>query len=254
MAKLRITWRILRLSEHLLTGALISIFLGTLLTAGMQLPRLPHIVQWWHRRACRILNLTVVVQGQPLEHTRLLVANHISWLDIPAIGALQPVCFLSKSEVRNWPLIGWMSVIAGTLFIERGKNQSSRIAGSIRERLDHARSVLFFPEGTTTDGSEVRRFHPRLFGAAHDAGVPLQPVAVRYPVTPGRPAVAPFIDDDPFPDHALRVLAEPEIKVEIQFLTATDSQGIERKALARETRQAIRDALHLPPETSNNVG
>jgi lyso-ornithine lipid O-acyltransferase len=245
MRKLRVTWRLLRVGEHLLTGALLASGLSAMLRSGLQVRALPCIVQWWHRRLCRIIRLQVEADGAPAPGPSLLVANHISWLDIPALGALQPMTFLSKSEVRDWPLVGWLSSVAGTLFIERGGGHSSHVAGDIRSQLERGVSVLIFPEGTTTDGSEVRRFHPRLFAAAQDSQAPLQPVSLEYHHLAGRPAIAPFIGDDPFFGHMLRVLGEPGIRLKVSFHPPILVEGRDRRSLADEARERICRSLGL---------
>jgi 1-acyl-sn-glycerol-3-phosphate acyltransferase len=140
-----------------------------------------------------------------------------------------------------------MSEAAGTLFIERGGNQSAHITEIMRERLGGGCSVLFFPEGTTTDGREVRRFHPRLFAPAQDAGALLQPVALAYRPHPGRDDVAPFIGDDAFMPHLIRVLAEPGLGVQVRFLDPLEAAGRPRRRLAEYTREAIRGALGCGP-------
>lgn len=108
-----------RVSEHLLTGGAIALALSTGHRFGWRPVWLPAVVRWWHRRLCRALELKVRVTGELAERA-LLVANHISWLDIPVLGAQGQIGFLSKAEVRDWPLIGWMAETAGTLFIARG--------------------------------------------------------------------------------------------------------------------------------------
>jgi 1-acyl-sn-glycerol-3-phosphate acyltransferase len=233
-------WRLLRLAEHLLSGALI---LATLRALPRSRQRLAAITQWWERRACQILHLTVSYQGKPASGPVLVVANHVSWLDIPVIGGILPVSFLSKAEVRDWPLIGWMSQVAGTLFIERGNHQSRLITDAIHGHIEQGGNVLFFPEGTTSDGNEVRRFHPRLFAAAQNSGAPIQPVAIRYRPAAGGEPVAAFIGDERFLPHLLRVLAEPEILVEVHFCPPLPGSGSDRKTLAATTREAIRTAL-----------
>ena len=245
MGSLRFIWRLVALLGHVLIGALITLVLMILRRLGLSWPALPPIVQWWHRRAVRLLGLRLQVSGEPLPGAALLVANHISWLDIPALGAVRQMAFLSKSEVRRWPLVGWMAEFAGTLFIERGSNQSEQVRDAIRGRLEQGGQVVFFPEGTTTDGSDVRRFHPRLFAAAQQSVAPLQPVSLRYLPAPGRASVAPFIGDDELMPHLLRVLKEPWITVEIRFLPALDAGEMDRKSLAERTRSSIRESLGL---------
>ena len=108
-----------------------------------------------------------------------MVSNHISWLDIPVVGSRLPVVFLAKGEIASWPVLGFMTKTAGTLFIERGKGAQDARA-RLAESLSKKQSVLIFPEGTTTDGHSVNRFYPRLVQSAIDSNVRVQPVALRY--------------------------------------------------------------------------
>ncbi len=243
---MRLFWRLLRLAAHFLAGALITALLVGFRGLGLEKPDVPPIIQWWQGRVVRLLGLRLRVSGKPLPGPALLVANHISWLDIPALGSLQHMAFLSKAEVRAWPLMGWMAEFGGTLFIERGNHQSAIIRESIQRRLDEGETVVFFPEGTTTDGSEVCRFHPRLFAAVQRNGSSLQPVSLRYRPAPGRESVAPFIGDDELLPHLMRVLREPWIEVEICFLKALEPGEMDRKSLAEISRSSIRESLGLP--------
>ncbi len=145
-----------------------------------------------------------------------LVANHVSWLDIPVIAAARPCHFLSKAEVARWPVIGWLARSVGTLFIRRGAGESRAKAGEIREHLALGRGILVFPEGTTTDGTAVRRFFPQLFAAAEDA--PVQTVAVRYRDAAGQvDRSLAFIDDDELHHHLWRLLGRERIVVDLTF-------------------------------------
>jgi 1-acyl-sn-glycerol-3-phosphate acyltransferase len=212
-------------------------------------PRFTRLVRWWHGRLCRLLGLTVHVRGQPGEAV-LLVANHVSWLDIPVLGARGPIVFLSKAEVRSWPLVGWMAGIASTLYIERGAHQATHLAADIGMHIRTGCSVAIFPEGTTGDGHDLRRFHPRLFAAAQQPGLRLQPVAIRYGSNTAPDAVAPFIGDDSLVPHLWRVLRQPGIRVEVSFLPTLDSEGIDRRRLAESSRAAIAGALGLDPASA----
>ena len=230
---------------HLLSAFfLVALLIAPAWARGRRSARAPALTRWWYGRLCRILRLRLVVEGR-LAPGVLLVANHVSWLDIPVLGALGDLCFLSKAEIRAWPLIGWMAEVLGTLFITRGANQAREMAGQIADRARYGQVVVIFPEATTSDGSRLRPFHPRLFAAAQDSGAALQPVALRY----GKPdlldRIAPFIDDDqPWP-HLWRVLHHPGIRVEVRLLPPIASQGLDRKAMARACREAIGASLGL---------
>ncbi|OOY36231.1 lysophospholipid acyltransferase family protein [Solemya velum gill symbiont] len=238
-------WRGLRLSEHILTGMVLTVLLNreeTQRRAGRQFPT---VIQWWHRRLCKILGIELEITGDMTDGQALLVANHVSWIDIPIIGAVTNTTFLSKSEVRKWPLIGWLAGSAGTLFISRGNGATSELAVKMSQTISgKERPVLVFPEGTTTDGTEVKRFFPRLFSVATDAGIPVQPIAIRYTCEGHLDTRAAYIDDDSFPVHLAQTLKrKPSHKVQITFCEPIQPDGQSRKELAEITRERIVEAL-----------
>ncbi len=185
--------------------------------------------------------------------TTLYVMNHISWFDIPVIASQQslPLHFLSKAEVRHWPLIGWLSHKAGTLFIQRGSNGAAQKSlAEITQCLLKGDSVMVFPEGTTTDGSGLRNFHGQLLQAAIDAQVKVQPIALRYPYKEGiNPHVA-YIDDMTFLDSVMGLTKSSPLNIELHFLQPIDSHlqkanDISHKQLAQMSRQAIANKLEI---------
>lgn len=206
--------------------------------------------RWWMARCCRVLRMRVRSTGEPASQPVLLVANHVSWLDIPVIGGLTDTVFVSKAEVRDWPVLGWMTAGGGTVFIPRGAHQAGAVAGAIAARLAEGDRVLVFPEGTTADGSYLRPFYPRLFACLQapeiaGSGVTVQPVAIRYPHPSGVHPTAPFIDDESFPSHLWRVLAERRIEVEVCFCPPFSAAGLDRKGVAQQARRAIFEALGM---------
>lgn len=245
-------WRILRVIEHLMTGAMIAVYIR-LRFRRCQPVWLPQAVRWWHARLCRALGLRLRIAGR-VEPGCLLVANHISWLDIPVVGAQHAIGFLSKAEVRAWPLIGWMAEIAGTLFIERGAHQTDRIATRLAAEVAQKRSLMIFPEGTTGDGRRVQRFYPRLFSVAQDGGIRLQPVAISYRW--GEASLpdtrAPYIDDDTLIASLWRIARHPNLVAHVQFLPPLQvTDAMTRRALAESARQAISAALGLEPASAD---
>jgi 1-acyl-sn-glycerol-3-phosphate acyltransferase len=135
----------------------------------------------WSRATLAALGVKLEVEGELAPGPALLVANHVSWLDIFAINAVRPAVFVCKADVADWPGFGWLLAQAGTIFMRRDSAPAaSRAMLEIRERLRAGASVAFFPEGTSTDGGEVLPFRPALFQAALDAGCPVQPLAVAY--------------------------------------------------------------------------
>ncbi len=256
---LRSVWRLLRVGEHLITGALIAGYIAILSRFERRPAWVPVAVRWWYARLCRALGVRLRVHGE-LEHGCLVVGNHVSWLDIPILGAQGELGFLSKAEVRRWPLIGWMSALAETLFIERGGHQTAGVTNAILEALHRGRSIVIFPEGTTSDGRRLLRFHPRLFAVAQTPGGRLQPVAIRYCRGQGRtPDPAPtYVGDDTLIDSLLRIVRHPELVAHVHCLPPISANADQsRRDLAEQTRLSIRQALALsggPPSTVTTGG
>jgi 1-acyl-sn-glycerol-3-phosphate acyltransferase len=244
MRSLTPLWRSLRVTEHLFTGAAIAFGVALGRRLGFQVAWVPDVTRWWHARLCRCLGVRVNLSGE-LSPNALLVANHVSWLDIPVIGAQGGIGFLSKSEVGNWPLIGWMAGIAGTLFIERGAGQARHLAGQIAERVRSCGPLVIFPEGTTTDGTRLERFHSRLFAAGQQAGVTVQPLALRFGTNLSPDRVAPFVGEDALLPHLARLIRHPGLRVHVHFLPPLDGCALSRKHICEHCRSAIAEALGL---------
>ena len=202
------------------------------------------LAQWWYQRLLGVLHIRVQWQGERDPEARLVVANHISWLDIVVIGAQLPARFIAKREVREWPLIGWLAQAAGAFFIRRGSGSSKALVERLQPHMQSGGSVVLFPEGTTTDGSTVRVFHARIFDAAVASQCPAQPLALRYSPAPDGSAVAPFIGDDEFFPHLLRILATPALRVEATLLPVVSCEG-GRAPMSRQARQAVLTALGM---------
>jgi len=248
MRSLKPLWRSLRVTEHLLTGAAIALGVALGRRMGLRTRWVPDVTRWWHARLCRSLGVRVDVAGE-LSPSALLVANHVSWLDIPVMGAQGRIGFLSKSEVRSWPLVGWMAGIAGTLFIERGANQAGHLVSQIVERVRSCGHLVIFPEGTTTDGTRLQRFHPRLFAAGQHTGVTVQPVALRFGTNLSPDPVAPFVGEDALLPHLSRLIRHPGLRVHVQFLPPLDGSAMSRKQISGHCRSAIAEALQLDTST-----
>lgn len=195
------------------------------------------------RRLSAALPFKVLVQGDIPQRPMLWVSNHVSWTDIAVLGQLAPLSFLSKAEVRGWPIAGWLAQQAGTLFIRRGANDSQRLRRDMALRLADGHGLVIFPEGTTTDGRSLRTFHGRLLACAADAGVAVQPVALRYVRNGEADAIAPFIGDDDLLCHLLRLLRGDISEVQVHLLAPIETSGIERAALAYQAQEAVRRAL-----------
>ena len=243
--RLRVLARLARLLPVLALGAAMAavIATGERLGLSLSLRHRQRCTAWFMRRLSAALPFNVDVQGHVPLRPMLWVSNHVSWTDIALLGALAPLSFLSKAEVRDWPLAGWLANTAGTLFLRRGNADSHAMGQAMHARFDQACPLLLFPEGTTTDGRSVSPFHGRLLTPAIDRALPLQPVAIQYLRDGERDPVAPYIGDDDLVSHLLRVFAEPCAQVRIQLLPVIPSQGKPRAQLARQAQQAIAHAL-----------
>ncbi len=240
--RIRLYYRCLRLVMHIVAGVVLSIVLGIAFVSHRSYQR--PVIRWWHRRFCDILDLDIRVHGTQESQHAMWISNHVSWLDIPVLGARFPVYFLSKAEVAKWPVVGWLARTAGTLFIQRGSGDASKVESGLVEHLQAGRNVLFFPEGTTTDGERIKRFFHKLFGAAVKAKVPLQPVLICYrdehdELHPH----APFIGDDEFLDHALDILKGERLVVDVLVLPVVTLEGRDARALARDMEAVMSEAL-----------
>lgn len=206
---------------------------------------------WWNRAVCRIFKAQISTQGKMSTESTLYVMNHISWFDIPVLASQQPLHFLSKAEVKSWILIGWLSHKAGTLFIQRGAHGAAQKSlEEITHCLENKGSVVVFPEGTTTDGKAVRKFHGRLLQAAIEAQVKIQPVALRYPYKDGINPHVPYIDDMTFTDSLMGLTRSHPLKAELHFLPPidlhiTDPENTSRQKLAQLAQTAIANALDV---------
>ncbi|WP_137974392.1 1-acyl-sn-glycerol-3-phosphate acyltransferase [Pseudomonas sp. F(2018)] len=245
MIKLRLYLRLIRLAAVLLLGMLLAsgVALAERVRRGDLMGLRQRLTAWFMRRLSAALPFEVEVRGELPQGPHLWLSNHVSWTDIPLLGQLLPLSFLSKAEVRTWPLAGWLAHKAGTLFIRRGSGDSALLARQLHRHLSAGRQLLIFPEGTTTDGQQIRTFHGRLLTSAIDTGTPLQPVAIRYLRDGETDLVAPFIGDDDLPSHLLRLFAADRAKVQIQLLTPIASAGQERNVLARQAQRAVQVAL-----------
>lgn len=247
MKLLRRLFRLPNLALHVLAGIGITAISAGLLGRSPTDPRYRRLKRWWLGRIVRIVGGRVTTYGEPVVGGSLLASNHVSWLDIPLLGGQTEVIFLSKSEVKDWPVLGWLADKAGTLFIERGKRDGAKGASEkIAEHLQQQERVLMFPEGTTTDNIQLLPFHARLFAAAVTAQVSIQPVAIHYKTTEGQThPLVPYLNPQTLMQNLWSILGERQILIELHFLPPIDSQACARKELAAYSEQQVRSALKL---------
>ncbi len=244
-------------------GSLIRIFRSTrlllhVISGLVQSAIYPHLsqpaqkrmAQNWSAGLLAILCVKLRYSGVPPPagvQRVMLAANHVSWLDVYALIAVCPARFVAKSEIRNWPLLGWLSQNAGTLFIERTKrSDTARINQDINNALTIGDRVAVFPEGTTSDGSVLRHFHASLLQPAVTAETLLCPVAIRYHDTAGQISKAAAYVDVSLLQSLQQILRQPWVEVELIFADPVNSSGKNRRELARFVEHAIASALSLP--------
>jgi 1-acyl-sn-glycerol-3-phosphate acyltransferase len=205
----------------------------------------------WAQDLLALLAIRLECEGEPpqsLEAGALIAANHVSWLDVFAIGAVRHTRFVAKSEIRDWPVAGMIAERAGTLFVHRARrHDTGRIANQVKEALAAGDCVGLFPEGTTTEGDRLLKFHSSLFEPAVAHGTRVHPVAVRYLHPDGTPCrAAAFVGDLTFAQSLGLVIRTREIVVRVAFAPPVEPAGRNRREVASETQQRIATLLDLP--------
>lgn len=241
MPLIRISYRSALLVLIIIAGSFLTLVVqrGTMPRRGLS----SRITCWWHQRVLHALGITINIHGTAEDSATLFVANHLSWLDIHLIGSHLPVRFLSKAEVRDWPVFGWLANRAGTLYIPRGSKSASEQANQIMQQtLSDDQHVVLFPEATTTDGN-IKRFHGRLMQSAIDAQCLIQPVAIRYPDGNGSPvhAAVLYTGRTSFMQSAINVMAARNLSAELYFLEPINTQNLSRDTLASSAEEQIRN-------------
>jgi 1-acyl-sn-glycerol-3-phosphate acyltransferase len=218
------------------------------------------LTEAWAKKMLRILNITLAVHGaRPEAHTPKLfvVANHVSWLDIFVINATVPSRFVAKSEIRDWPIAGVVCDAAGTIFVRRAKrSDTARINTEIHDALEQGDTVAIFPEGTTTAGDRLLKFHTSLFEPAVVNTARLAPAAIRYRATNGEPCrAALFIGDTTFTQSISAIIATKKMIADITFAPAIETTARTRRDAAVDAENAIAAILDVPkPHAHQHFG
>lgn len=235
--------RFVRVGLHLLRLVVIA----GLFFPFMSPARWRHEVKHWSARLLRILAVRLRVHGDPPRRGTplMLIANHVSWLDIFAINAVLPVRFVARAEVRRWPVIGWLSAKADTLFIERARrHDTARLNHLMMEAMQAGDPVAVFPEAMAGDGSEVLKFHSSLLQPALDARAVLHPVAIRYARGDGTLCAEVAYDGDKsLWDTLLLMVTQRTIDAHVYFLAPVADHDHHRRELAQAAREAILQTL-----------
>ncbi|WGF87128.1 lysophospholipid acyltransferase family protein [Marinivivus vitaminiproducens] len=206
------------------------------------------------RRWAKALGMTVRVVGAPAQPGPVLfVANHVSYLDIVALGASLDASFLAKREIRGWPVMGWLARLGRTAWTDRRRSDVGRESRDLADRIRRGDSLILFPEATTGDAQSLMPFKSALFlhGRTHDCRPIVQPVSIAYVAAAGQTLDAAgrrryaWCDNRPMLPHLLWILNQGPFEVEIRLLDPLPG-GLERKQLAALCRERIATALALP--------
>ncbi|MDB5902203.1 MAG: 1-acyl-sn-glycerol-3-phosphate acyltransferase [Betaproteobacteria bacterium] len=243
--------RIAHLALHFARGLFTAAFFPFLGAA-----RRNREIQRWSSVLLEVLAVRLHVHGAPTDARPLmLVGNHVTWLDIFSIDSVLPVRFVAKSEVRRWPLVGWLSERVGTLFIDQSKARDTlRVNMLVTESLRAGEVFAVFPEGRTTDGSRLLDFHASLLAPALEVDAVLQPFAIRYERTDGSLCTeAAFDGDRSLWQTVMGITSQREVHVHVRFLPPLVASGRRRREIANEAREAISRSLY-PRAPSSRSG
>jgi len=207
----------------------------------------------WSALACATFGLTREVHGAFVPGAQLIVANHISWLDIMLLHSVSPMGFVAKAEIEKWPIAGWIAVFGDTVFHRRGSHDSSSgVASVMAERLQQDCKVAIFAEGGILPGDGVKRFHARMFAAALDTNSPVQPVMIRYRQDGRHYADMTFLAGENFVGNFFRLLMQRGCTAQLCVLPLIYPAGLQRRDLASAAENAVRNAFERETfETGN---
>ena len=235
---LRAAGRLLRAVAHVLHGLGIVLLRFGVLDAAQRHAR----IQWWSIKTLRLMGISMRVEGTLQAGGVLLVANHVSWLDITALHAVVPQArFVSKAAIQSWPLLSRLADAAGTLYLQRERRRDAlRVVHLVAQALSEGQTVAVFPEGTTSDGHALLPFHANLFQAAIATGTKVQPIALRF--SDARAAISPaaeFVGATTLVESLWRVACAEGLIAHITLLPARPSANADRRALAQTLRDDI---------------
>lgn len=249
MRALRYLYRVPLLLWHALVDLPVVLLLITLPTDRIHLrsgERLDHrLIRAWQAGLMWIFGMRLRRIGEPLPEATMFVANHVSWTDICVLHSQRMMGFVAKREIADWPVVGWLATRGETIYHQRGSQES--LGGVLEEmlaRLQAGRSVGVFPEGRTRGGREVGPFHARIFLAAVEAEVPVQPVALRYGDNGSAQTVVAFGPKESFFANFMRLLGEPSRRADVMFLHPIPPGSEEgRRRIAEVARERIVAAM-----------
>lgn len=209
---------------------------------------LPRYINVFSRKLSKVFDIQVEAVNKIPQHHALWVSNHVSWLDIPVLGSVCPAFFIAKAEVRKMPLIGSLAEAAGTMFIKRGSGDAGSVSDQLEVFLRDQHPVVFFPEGTTTNGEQIKKLHGKLLQSSIGSGIPVQPVVICYVNDKQElDTRIPFVGDISFPVHLFKMFYNKPLTAYVMALDAIDPSGHDQeslRALLQDNMQQGLAALH----------
>ncbi len=244
-----LAWRITRVIVHIWIG----LFICAVVFPWSQSGRRVRLIRAWSRQLLVLFRVEVQILNQPpdsgAEHTEhvMVVANHVSWLDIFVLNSVQPCHFVAKADIRDWPLMGYLSEKSGTIFLARGKQREvRRVYEGLVHQIQAGKRIAFFPEGTTAAQGNILPFHANLFEAAIEAKVPVQPFSLRYIDADGKlESAVDFIGDMTFVASMQAILKSGKITVELHQLPIISTTDAHRREVARAAHLSVATSLGI---------
>ena len=246
-------YRVIRIVVHTLVGVTTAASVFPLSSKHFKL----RLIKWWCRYLLDIFNVRVVINGHvpPSYQTAsniMFIANHVSWVDIHALNSIIPTRFIAKSDIRNWPVFGYLARKSNVLFISREKRQdAARIVHTTNRSLRDGDTLCLFPEGTTTDGTEVKPFKGSLIQAAIHANAVIWPIAIRYPRKDGTVNIeVAYAGETTLLESIQQVLLQKQAVVELHFLAPINIAELtnidkDRRKLTQHIEHLIKEKLNL---------
>jgi 1-acyl-sn-glycerol-3-phosphate acyltransferase len=213
------------------------------------------LVGWWAAKLLRIVGVTTRVEGMPpgeAEIGAMIAANHVSWLDIFALSSVRPTRFIAKSEIRDWPAAGWVVERAGTIFVRRERrHDTARINELVHDALMQGDRVGLFPEGTTTEGDRLLKFHSSLFEPAVANRAHVHPCAIRYEHADGTLCRAlAYVGEISFMQSLGLTIRQRGVVARLAFAPVIETDGRTRREVAGAARASVATLLGLEIEDS----
>jgi 1-acyl-sn-glycerol-3-phosphate acyltransferase len=218
-------------------------------------PRITHarrraLMQWWSAKLLRIVGLRVLIAGEAPTASlgaTMVAANHVSWLDIFLVSSARPTRFVAKSEIRDWPLAGWIADKAGTLFVRRSEwRETARVNERVHDAFGQGDCVGLFPEGITTEGDTLLKFHSALFEPAVANEARVYPAAIRYETASGELCrEVSFAGDRSFMESLALVIRQRRVVAKIAFAAPIEARGATRREVAVLARSRVASLLGL---------